>query len=113
MSTTIINGQEIEAVIVGEDRASIEESLSESELEAFCRLDNVLRSHPEFQDAYPNARQVRVDFMRDIEDEQEGRYYLRYQDDDNSTELWGNIDENRSIVSRESLARSGKVDCSI
>ncbi len=52
----IINGQEIEVVIVGEDGAAIEESLSESELAVFGRLDSALRSHPDFQAAYPNAR---------------------------------------------------------
>ncbi len=93
MSTTIINGQEIEVVTVGEDGATIEESLSKSELAAFCRLDSVLRSHPDFQSAYPDARLVRVDSMRGIGEEEEGRYYLRYQYGADSTEFWGNIAE--------------------
>ena len=91
MSTTIINGQEIEVVIVGEDGTAIEEPLSKSELAAFCRLDEVLRSHPGFQAAYSNARLVRVDSMRGTGEEEEGRYYLRYQYGDKSTEFWGNI----------------------
>ncbi len=97
MGKTIVNDEEVEFVIVGDDGSAIEDALQERELAAFRRLDSVLRSHPDFQAAYPNARLVRVDSMRGIGDEEEGRYYLRYQYDDNSTEFWGNIAETEQV----------------
>ncbi len=103
LDTTLINGREIEAVIVGEDRAAIEESLSESERAAFGRLDSALRSHPDFQAAYPDARLVRVDSMRGIGEDEDGRYYLRYQYGDHSTEFWGNIAETEKVDCEQGL----------
>jgi hypothetical protein len=55
----------------------------------FESLDCTLKAHPAFQSAYPNARLIRIDSNRGIQEGEVGRYYLRYQHETGITEFWG------------------------
>ena len=90
MKRQLLNGQdEIDVVIISEDGTSLNLALLPNEAIVFENLDRTLKSNPEFQAAYPNAKLIRIDSNRGIKENEAGRYYLRYQHDKGITEFWG------------------------
>jgi len=90
MKRQLPNGQdEIDILIIAEDGTSLNQDLLPDEVVTFEGLDRTLKSNPEFQAAYPNAKLIRIDSNRGIKEDEAGRYYLRYQHDKGITEFWG------------------------
>ena len=90
MKRQLPNGQdEIDILIIAEDGTSLNLDLLPDEVVTFEGLDRTLKSNPEFQAAYPNAKLIRIDSNRGIKEDEAGRYYLRYQHDKGITEFWG------------------------
>jgi hypothetical protein len=90
MKRHIFNGQdEIDIQIIAEDGTALDPDLLPDEVVTFENLDHTLKVCPEFQAAYPNAKLIRIDLCRGTQDDEAGRYYLRYQHDAGITEFWG------------------------
>jgi hypothetical protein len=90
MKRQLPNGpDEIDILIIAEDGTSLNQDLLPDEVVTFEGLDHTLKSNPEFQAAYPNAKLIRIDSNRGIKEDEAGRYYLRYQHDKGITEFWG------------------------
>jgi hypothetical protein len=90
MKSQLLNRQDkIDIQIIAEDGTSLDQDLLPDEIVAFESLDHILKSNPEFQAIYPNAKLIRVDSNRGIKEYVAGRYYLRYQYDKGITEFWG------------------------
>ena len=90
MKRQLPNSQdEIDILIIAEDGTSLNQDLLPDEVVTFEGLDRTLKSNPEFQAAYPNAKLIRIDSNRGIKEDEAGRYYLRYQHDKGITEFWG------------------------
>jgi hypothetical protein len=83
MQSATINGQTIDLEVIPEGEAT------PLEVDAVARLDAALRADARFQAQYPNARLERVDSMRALRDDEDGRYYLRYSSSSGMTEFWG------------------------
>ena len=105
MTKTQINSQDAEITIIGIDGSTLSECLNEHEQAILLRLDTLLKSHPDFQKAYPQAHLIRVDSLRGVDDTDKGRFYMRYQFGSQITEFWGHVaasehvDCKRGIVS--------------
>lgn len=80
---------EIEVQVIAEDGSSLGQDLRSDETVAIESLDHTLKADPGFQSAYPNAKLVRIDSNRGIQNSEAGRYYLRYQYENGVTEFWG------------------------
>ncbi|HEY8159278.1 MAG TPA: hypothetical protein VIF10_11310 [Methylobacter sp.] len=90
MKRQLFNGQDvIDIQIIAEDGTTLNHGLLPEEVVAFESLDRTLKAHPVFQSTYPNAKLIRIDSNRGIQEEEAGRYYLRYQYDAGITEFWG------------------------
>ena len=79
----------IDVQVIAEDGSSLGQDLLPDEAAAIESLDRELKADPGFQCAYPNAKLVRIDSNRGIQDSDAWRYYLRYQYDAGTTEFWG------------------------
>lgn len=90
MKSQLFNGQdEIDIQIIAEDGTNLNQDLLPDEVVAFESLDRTLKADPGFQSTYPNAKLIRIDSNRGIQESEAGRYYLRYQYDVSITEFWG------------------------
>ena len=94
----ITNGVEVQ--IISEDGNIIYQELLPDEIATIESLDRTLKADLGFQSAYPNAKLVRIDSSRGVQDSDAGRYYLRYQHDNGVTEFWGHR-ENKAYVDCE------------
>lgn len=94
MQKTQINGQAISLEIL--PATTPRQGLEPQEQLLLERLDASLRANAEFQRRYPEARLERVDSMRSLEDNEAGRFYLRYQSGEDSAEFWGCLGEQDS-----------------
>lgn len=88
MTSATINGQTVDVEVIESDGSS-GASLTHAEHALVTALDTYIRAHAAFVAAYPDARLVRVDSNRVLEDTEEGRIYLRYRHRGGVTELWG------------------------
>ena len=85
-----INGQdEIDVQVIAEDGTTADLDLLPEEVVAFESLDRTLKAHPVFQSTYPNAKLIRIDSNRGLQESEVGRYYLRYKYAAGITEFWG------------------------
>jgi hypothetical protein len=90
MKAPLLNGQDgVDIQIIAEDGTPLNVDLLPDEAVTFERIDRTLKSNPAFQTAYPNAKLTRIDLNRGIQENEAGRYYLRYQYDSGVTEFWG------------------------
>jgi ABC-type Zn uptake system ZnuABC Zn-binding protein ZnuA len=98
MSKQTINGDEVEVKVFAPD-GTMEASaaLTERELATVQAADAALKTNPEFQAAYPDARLEGVESMRGMDEHQEGRYYLRYHSASGATEFWGHVSRKPKI----------------
>ena len=89
MSQQTINSQAVEVVIIAADGTTLEETLTPRETWTVQAVDAFLKGNAEFQAAYPGARLERVESNRGIQENRQGRYYLRYRHAGGVTEFWG------------------------
>jgi hypothetical protein len=87
---TMINSQDIEAIVIASDGTEVAEELQPGELVLLAKIDVALKADARFAKACPAARLVRVDSNRGLSDRDEGRFYLRYQHTGGMAEFWGN-----------------------
>ncbi|MER3554338.1 MAG: hypothetical protein C4331_08300 [Meiothermus sp.] len=90
MATQKINDADVEVSIIStrQDEGSV---LTPRELWTIEAADKLLRANEQFKAAYPGAVLSRVEDMRDLDESNKGRYYLRYQVGDSATEFWGYV----------------------
>ena len=91
MSQQSINDQAVEVAILGADGTTLNETLTPREAWTVQAVDAFLKGNAEFQATYPGATLVRVDSNRGVQENRQGRYYLRYQYDHGATEFWGHL----------------------
>jgi len=103
-----INGQTVEIEVIEADGGS-GASPTPAELTLIAALDGYLRKHPAFAEAYPGARLTRVDSNRMLRDTDEGRFYLRYDHAEGTTEFWGHLAEKPALDFERGIAQV-KVD---
>ena len=89
MSQQTINGQIVEVVIIAADGTTLEETLTPRETWTVQAVDVFLKGNAEFQAAYQGAKLERVESDRGVQENRQGRYYLRYHHDSGVTEFWG------------------------
>lgn len=90
MATQKINGVDVEISIISAD-SDENSTLSPRELWTIEAVDAALRANRQFKASYPDALLSRVEDMRDLDERERGRYYLRYQVGPSATEFWGYI----------------------
>ena len=89
MSQQTLNGQAVEVVIIAADGTTLDEPLTPREAWTVQAVDTFLKGNAEFQVAYPGAKLERVETNRGVQENRQGRYYLRYHHDGGATEFWG------------------------
>lgn len=103
MRTQRINEQEVQTVVITPAGSESAERLTPQEVRVIEELDKALRSNLEFQRAYPGAKLTRVDSMRALADHQPGRYYLRYENRETTTEFWGYLSPHPRLDFKQGL----------
>lgn len=91
MSQQTINDHEVEVILIAADGATLNEALTPREQWTVQAVDAFLKDNAEFQAAYPGAQLVRVESNRGVQENRQGRYYLRYHHDGGATEFWGHL----------------------
>lgn len=92
MTNQTINGVEVEIVVIAADgKIEADALLTAREAATVAAVDAALRADAAFQAAYPDAALVRVDSMRGVDEQRNGRYYLRYRHAGGVTEFWGHV----------------------
>src|SRR5512147_1464722 len=91
MSQQTLNNQTVEVAIIAADGATRNEPLTPREAWTVAAVDAFLKGNAEFQAAYPGARLAQVESNRGVQENRQGRYYLRYQYDHGTTEFWGHL----------------------
>ena len=91
MSMQPINGQDVEVNVIAADGATLAEPLTPREQWTVQAVDAFLRANAEFQAAYLGARLERVESNWGVQENRQGRYYLRYHHDGGTTEFWGYV----------------------
>jgi hypothetical protein len=89
----LINGQSIDMAVIAQDGSEGGQP-TDHELSVVAAIDSRLQADEQFQAAYPNTKLERVESMRGIPDDQEGRFYFRYQE---GIEFWGHIGKNQHL----------------
>lgn len=103
MRTQRINEQEVQTIVITPAGTESAESLTPQEVRVVEELDKALRGSLEFQRAYPGAKLIRVDSMRALSDHQPGRYYLRYENQETTTEFWGYLSQHPRLDFQQGL----------
>ena len=91
MSQQTINDHDVEVIIIAADGTTLNEGLTPREQWTVQAVDAFLKGNAEFQAAYPGAQLVRVESNRGVQENRQGRYYLRYHHDGGVTEFWGYV----------------------
>ena len=91
MTQQLLNGQSAEVAIIAADGATLTETLTPREAWTVEAVDAFLKQNAEFQAAYPGATLMRVESNRGVQENRQGRYYLRYHHDGGATEFWGHL----------------------
>lgn len=92
MTTQAINGVEVEIVVITADgKTDPVAALDSREAATVQAVDLALRADAGFQAAYPGAVLERIDSMRGVDEQRNGRYYLRYRHAGGVTEFWGHV----------------------
>lgn len=100
----LFNGPDvIEIQIITEDGTRLNQDLLPDEVAVIESLDRTLNADTKFHFTYPNAKLIRIDSNRGIQDNEAGRYYLRYQHDNGITEFWGHQTESTYVDCEQGL----------
>ena len=91
MSQQFINDPAVEVAILAADGTTLNDILTPREAWTIEAVDAFLKSNAAFQAAYPGARLTRVESNRGVQENRQGRYYLRYQYHTGATEFWGYV----------------------
>lgn len=91
MSQQTINSQTVEVAIIATDGTTLDDILTPRETWTVQAVDAFLKGNTEFQAAYPGAQLERVESNRGVQENRQGRYYLRYRYATGVTEFWGYV----------------------
>jgi hypothetical protein len=88
-----MNLERVSIVVIAPDGQPLAEGLNSRELAMLEAVDTALRAVKEFQLEFPDAVLERVESMRGVADDADGRLYLRYLTVKNlvPVEFWGGV----------------------
>ena len=91
MSQQTINDHDVEVIIIAADGATLNAALTPREQWTVQAVDAFLKGNAEFQAAYHGAKLERVESNRGVQENRQGRYYLRYRYATGVAEFWGYV----------------------